>query len=36
MEKNGIMINWLEGEDGLETNLQKALQQIEHESRAGQ
>ncbi|MFZ4548140.1 MAG: tRNA (adenosine(37)-N6)-dimethylallyltransferase, partial [Bacteroidales bacterium] len=28
MEKNGISINWLEGEDGLEVNLQKVLKQI--------
>jgi len=29
MEKNGIKINWLEGENGLEENLQKALHQID-------
>ena len=30
------MINWLEGEDGLENNLQKALHKIEQEKQGAQ
>lgn len=29
MEKNGIKINWLEGEDGMEINLHKVLKHID-------
>jgi len=36
MEKNGILIHWLEGEDGLENNLQKALKLIEQEKQGAQ